>query len=45
MVKKWHSFNDHTLAKLEKMGAPWWLVTVVAFLIGFEISYYLSGNR
>lgn len=45
MVKKWHKFNDQTLSKLENMGAPWWVVTAAAFIIGFEISYYLSGNR
>jgi hypothetical protein len=44
MISAWHRFNDRTLARCERAGVPWWGVTAVAFLIGFDISYWLSGR-
>ena len=45
MISAWHRFNDRMLARVERIGAPACVVTAVAFLIGFEISYYLEHRR
>jgi hypothetical protein len=45
MVKTWYLFADKKLSQLERLGAPSWLVTAAAYVLGIEIAAYFSGNR
>lgn len=45
MVERWYRSGDSLLARLERTGAPNWVVVSVAYLIGFEIAAWLHGDR
>jgi len=45
MVSRWYAFNDRKLAQLEQMGAPSWVITAAAYLLGMEIAAYFAGHR
>lgn len=46
MISTWHSWAGRVLASCERLGIPWWAVTCVAYLIGFEFTdYFVSRGR
>jgi hypothetical protein len=45
MISTWRRWGDHTLARFERAGFPPLAVTAVAYLIGFEIAYFLDHRR
>lgn len=45
MVKAWLHGGDRLLAHCERAGMPWWGVTAVAYLIGYEIAHYLHHGK
>lgn len=45
MVKAWLRGGDLLLARCERAGMPWWGVTAVAYLIGYEIAHWLHHGK
>lgn len=45
MVARWLRSADELLGRLERAGWPWWAVTAVAYLVGYEIAYWLNERR
>ena len=41
MMQKWEMSADLALAQLERIGAPHWVVTAAAYLMGYEIVYWI----
>lgn len=42
MMQKWERSADLALAHLERIGAPGWVVTAAAYVMGFEIVHWLN---
>lgn len=45
MVRAWYRASDSLLARLERTGAPSWVVVSVAYLVGFEIAHWLVHRK
>lgn len=45
MMQKWERSADLALGYLEQRGAPGWVVTAAAYLMGFEIVYWLNHGQ
>ena len=45
MVKAWLRGGDLLLAKVERTGAPSWVVVSVAYLVGYEIAHWLVHRK
>lgn len=45
MVRAWLRGADLVLARLERLGLPWWAVTAAAYVMGYEIAAYLNQER
>lgn len=44
MISTWYKWGGRVLGKCERLGFPSWAVMCVAYLIGFEIAYYLANR-
>ena len=44
MMQKWERSADLVLGHLERIGAPGWVVTSAAYLMGFEIVWWINHH-
>lgn len=45
MISTWYRLGDRVLSACERFGFPPVAVTVIAYLIGFEIAAFFSRSR